>query len=188
MKEWLDKSFSYIDPSPFVIWAICAVVSFYTPLAGVYIEANATLINISLGAVITSICLSILVFLVVFIDSKDNCFFEYVHWIGKLFSDAALGSAGFVVILQAFLLKNYELATVITLISLVYVIAFNHVFLTIFNKNEGTKKLAKQIDLADKTDINGNEGLSYRKLELRVMAGVLLTLMTIGSALGWLLA
>lgn len=187
MKKWLDKNFYYIDPSPFVIWAICAGISFFTPLAGVYIEANATLINMSLGAVITSICLSLLVFLSVYIDSKDNRFFEYVHWIGRLFSDAALGSAGFVVILQIFLLKNYELAAVITLISLTYVIGFNHVFLTIFNKNEGTRKLAKQIDLSDKTDIDGNEGSSYRKLEVRVMAGVLLIFMAIGLTLCWIL-
>ena len=180
MKQFLEKHFAFIDPSPFFIWGLLALIAHLLPIPTDYVKGNATAINLAIGAVIVSASLSILIFaLVFFTPKKENKFFEYTHWFSKLFSDAALGSTGFIVVLEALVNKDVFFAFVITLFALLYIVVFNHLFLTVFNKNVGTRALVNRVDISNNTDINLNTGDGYRKVEVYVMAGFLLIILCV---------
>jgi len=180
LKEFLKTHFEYIDPSPFFIWGLLAFIAHLSPIPTDYVQGNATVINLAIGAVIVSVCLSILIFtLVFFTPKKGNKFFEYTHWFAKLFSDAALGSTGFIVVLEALVNENITLAFGICSLALLYIVVFNHVFLTVFNKDVGTRALVKNADIDNGTDINLNSGDGYRKVEVYLMAGVLLVIIIV---------
>ena len=180
MKKFLDTHFSYIDPSPFFIWAILAVVAHLLPIPTDYVQGNATAINLAVGAVIVSGCLSTLIFVLVFsIKKEESTLFEYTHWFAKLFSDAALGSTGFIVVLEGLVNKDVVTAFYISGLALLYIIVFNHLFLIVFDKNVGTRALVKWADKSSGTDVNNNSGPGYRKVEIYTMASALLIILVV---------
>ena len=181
MKSSLLRHFAFIDPSQFFAWAILGLVSYFTPISEPYLSANATLVNLVVGVSVVSALIGCLMIVLLFFSrANESALFEYAHWIAKLFSDAALGSAGFVVVFYALVKGQVEASLIVSGIALFYVVLANHIFLVIFDRDDGTRALLKRIDIASGTAINGNSGPGYRRLEIYLIAGALLLVTVVG--------
>ena len=175
------RHFAFIDPSQFFAWAILGLVSYFTPISDSYLGANATLVNLVIGVSVVSIVIVFLMTVLLFFSrASESALFEYAHWIAKLFSDAALGSAGFVVVFYALVKEQVEVSLIVSGIALFYVVLANHIFLVIFDRDDGTRALLKRIDIASGTAINGNSGPGYRRLEIYFITGALLLVTVVG--------
>jgi len=159
VKKFLQDNFPRIDPSPFFIWAIGSSAIYQLPINGVeraFLENNATIINLIFGAVISAAFAALLIILLLFLSSQ-NRIFSYAHWISKLFSDTALGSAGFIFSVELLINNDWEHAAYLSLTIILYVILINHLFMVVFDDNTGTLKLVKSIDRCSDTEIPSRE-------------------------------
>ena len=167
MRFFIKKNFPRIDPSPLIIWTIASLLLLgFCKVSNIptdFIEGNATVINLFYGIAVTSIILPLLI-LSLLKFNHNNCFFKYSHWVARLFSDTALGSAGFITIQFIFIDKDVVKGLLVFFGSLVFAIISNHLFLAVFDQNRGSRKLVKSIDRSSNTEINS------RVVELKVMA------------------
>ncbi|MCA2441592.1 MULTISPECIES: hypothetical protein [Vibrio] len=182
MRLFIKKNFPRIDPSPLVIWTIASFfLLLFCSVTGIstdFIEGNATVINLFYGIAVTAIILPILILLLLWCE-HDNCFYKYSHWVARLFSDTALGSAGFITVQFAFIDKNIEKGLWVFFGSLFFAIVTNHLFLAVFDQNRGSRKLVKSIDRSSNTEINS------RKVEVKVMAFSLFVAVLTAAGVLW---
>ncbi|TKB51946.1 hypothetical protein [Ferrimonas aestuarii] len=181
MRLFIKKNFPRIDPSPLVIWTIASLfLLLFCSVTGIstdFIEGNATVINLFYGIAVTAIILPILILLLLWFE-HDNCFYKYSHWVARLFSDTALGSAGFITVQFVFIDKNVEKGLWVFFGSLLFAIVTNHLFLAVFDQNRGSRKLVKSIDRSSNTEI------SSRKVEVKVMVfSLIVAVLTAGGVL-----
>ncbi|HCH2593766.1 TPA: hypothetical protein NKS49_004647 [Vibrio parahaemolyticus] len=170
MKDFFEKGCKYADPIPFIIWGVCSALVSQIPFLTVYVEQNATILNLVAGAVITSLCtFGLIIYLWLYDEPNKSANCRRVAWIGKQFSDAALGSAGFVCSLDFFVLGNIERGAIILIMSLLFVLLINHILLGVFDENFGSRKWVKSVDIRSNTDIDGNKSETFRYLEKNMM-------------------
>jgi len=166
LKHFVEKNFPRIDPSPLVVWFLVACLMYFFSkfgLPNIFIEQNATLINLQYGAVISTSAVALLIVLLLFCN-HDNKFFEYTHWVARLFSDTAMASSGFIVAQELLLREDHIKGFTIFGFSLVYAIVANHLFLFVFDDEKGSRKCMKT------SDRKSNTPFESRSLEVKVIA------------------
>ena len=180
--EYINNHFDRVSPKPFIVWFIVSLLYWALSAFGLpvdFILANATFLNVTYGAVIcTTIMLISCILLPV--NKISDKYFHKAYELSKLFSDTAMGAAGFVVV-SGLYNEAYAAVAWLALGVAIYVLAGNHVYHSIFNENKGSRKFFKKIDIESNTRIGS--GTVERDIETTTLSFAAIVILLVSAGL-----
>jgi hypothetical protein len=182
--NFINDNFDRVSPYPFLAWFAIGMIFIALTHVGLpmdFIEANSTFLNISYGVFISTILMLVCCVLLYF-DKTNTTYLSRIHSLSRLFSDTAMGAAGFIVTSTVYQ-QDYAAAAGLSLGFAVYTLTGNHLYHVIFNENKGSRKLFRDID--EKSNTRVGKGLIERDIERKVVAFVSLIIAIASLGLGF---
>ncbi|ALQ07997.1 hypothetical protein D172_007945 [Pseudoalteromonas sp. Bsw20308] len=179
---YINTNYDRVSPFPFMLWfsiSLCVWAFSKLGFSFEFIFANATYLNVIYGTVI---CTSIMLVSCILLpwQKVTDKYYKSAHAVSKIFSDTAMGSAGFIAVAGLYN-GNYLPVGLLVLGLVIYVLVGNHVFHSIFNENIGTRRFFKEIDKKSNTRIGTGE--IERNIETKVLAFTSFIILMVGSGL-----
>lgn len=180
--EFINNNFDRVSPTPFLIWFTISLLVWGLSIFGLsvdFIFSNATYLNITYGAVICTFIMLASCMALPFNVVTDKCF-NKAYELSKLFSDTAMGAAGFVAV-SGLYNEAYKAVGWLLLGITIYVLVGNHVYHSIFNENKGSRRFFRKIDSKSNTRID--DGKIERDIEKTILFFSALVILLVSGGL-----
>lgn len=167
--KFIEDHFDRVSPHPFFAWLIVSITFIFlspSELTIEFVKANSTYLNITYGAVISTLIMLICCMLIGYTRLKEKPL-KILYSVSRLFSDTAMGAAGFIAA-NGIYNEQYFAVTLLASGVFLYTLTGNHIYHSIFNENKGSRSFFKKIDEESNTRVG--TGLAERDIERKVLA------------------